>query len=105
MSNLVVEVVISADAPTVQVQAPAGTTPSGFKVSLSDATIAPQILAAAPYLATFANVTPGVYSATLQAVDQNGRGFGPVFSSGQVTVEADIMVDVPNVTSITLTVQ
>jgi hypothetical protein len=101
MSNLVVEVVISADAPTVQVQAPAGTSFAGFSVALSDASIPAQVLTVAPYLATFA-VQPGVYSATLQAADQNGKLFGPVFTSNSVTVEADVAVDVPNVTSITL---
>jgi hypothetical protein len=104
MSNLVVEVVISTDAPTVQVQAPAGTSFAGFKVALSDASVAAQVLTAAPYLATFA-VQPGTYTASLQAVDQNGKVFGPVFASEAKTVEADISVDVPNVTSITMTVQ
>jgi hypothetical protein len=102
MSNLVVEVVLSTEAPTVSVQAPAGTSFAGFSVALSDATIPAQVLTTAPYLATFVGVAPAVYTATLTAVDQNGKPFGAVFTSGQVTVEADISVDVPNVTSITL---
>lgn len=102
MTNLVVQVVIPADAPTIDVQVPAGTTPSGFKVALSDASIASQIVTAAPYAATFA-VQPGAtYTATLQSVDQNGNGFGPVFTSNPVTIDADISVSVPNVTSIAL---
>jgi hypothetical protein len=101
MSKLVVEVLISADAPTVQVQAPAGTSFAGFSVALSDASIPAQVLTTAPYLAAF-DVQPGTYSATLQAVDQNGKAFGQVFTSEPKTVDADIAVDVPNVTSITL---
>jgi hypothetical protein len=102
MSSLVVEVVLSTDTPTVPVQAPAGSSFAGFSVALSDATIPAQVLTAAPYLATFVDPAPAVYTATLQAVDQNGKRFGPVFTSGEVTFEADISVDVPNVTSITL---
>jgi len=105
MTNLVVQVVIAADVPTIEVQAPAGTVPSGFKIALSDASVAAQLVTAAPYAATFAVQAGATYTATLQSVDQNGNGFGPVFTSNPVTVEADISVSVPNVTSITLALQ
>jgi len=104
MSNVVIEIAIDPNTPTVEVQAPANTAFAGFKITPSDATVAPQVVTAAPWSAVFA-VNPGTLSAVGQAVDQNGKVFGPVFASNTITIEADISVAIPNATVLTLTLQ
>jgi len=104
MPNVVVEIAIDPNTPSFEVLAPAATAFSGFKITPSDATVAPQVVTAAPWSALFA-ANPGELSASAQAVDQNGKLFGPVFTSAIITVEADISVDVPNVTGLTLALQ
>lgn len=104
MPNVLIGFTIDPNTPTVEVLAPANTAFSGFKITPSDATVAPQVVTAAPWSAVFA-VNPGELSAVGQAVDQNGNVFGPVFTSNTVTVSADVQVSVPNVTTLTLSLQ
>ena len=104
MPNVVIEIAIDPNTPTVNVQAAAGTSFAGFKIIPSDSTVAPQVVTAAPWSAVFA-ANAGSLSATGQAIDQNGKSFGPVFSSNTITVEADVSVAIPNVTTLTLALQ
>ena len=104
MPNVVIGITIDPNTPTVEVQAPANTAFSGFKITPSDSTVAPQVVTAAPWSAVFA-ANPGELSATGQAVDQNGKVFGPVFVSPTITVEADVSVSVPNATALTLALE
>ncbi|WP_321913604.1 hypothetical protein [Paraburkholderia sp. J11-2] len=101
MPNVVIEIAIDPTTPTVSVQAAAGTSFAGFKITPSDATVAPQVVTAAPWSAVFA-VNAGSLSATAQSVDATGKLFGPVFTSNTITVEADISVAIPNVTTLTV---
>ena len=71
MPNVVAELAIDPNTPTLEVQAAAGTSFAGFKFIPSDSTVAPQVVAAAPWSAVFA-VNAGPLSMTAQALDQNG---------------------------------
>ncbi len=104
MPNVVIGITIDPNTPTIEVQAPANTSFSGFKITPSDATVAPQVVTAEPWSVVFA-ANPGELSATGQAVDQNGKVFGPVFVSPTISVEADVSVSVPNATALTLALQ
>ena len=90
--------------PNIEVQDPAGTSFAGFKFTPSDASVAPQVVTAAPWSAVFA-FNPGPVYCTMQAIDQNGKMLGPVFTSNTRNVEADISVSIPNVISVSLAPQ
>ncbi|PVX61215.1 hypothetical protein [Paraburkholderia unamae] len=81
---------------------PAGTVPAGIKFSLSDGSIAPQTVGAAPYSASFADVAPGTYTAIAQAVDASGNALGDPATSAAFTVSAPVLVDVPDVITVTV---
>lgn len=86
---------------TQQQAFPAGTVAAGIVISLSGGTIPAQTVTAAPYTASFADVAPGTYTATAQAVDASGNALGDPKVSAEFTVAAPVMVDVPE----TITVQ
>jgi hypothetical protein len=48
-----------------------------------------QMIAAAPYSASFVDVAPGTYTATAQAVDVNGVAVGELKTSAPFTIEDD----------------
>jgi hypothetical protein len=104
MPNVAVQVIIDPSTPTVEVQAAAGTSFAGFKITPSDTTVAPQIVTAAPWGALFA-ANPGPFSVVMQSADQNGNVFGPVFTSNTITVEADVSVSIPNISTVTVALQ
>jgi predicted phage tail protein len=81
---------------------PAGTVPAGIKFSLSDSTIQPQTVSTAPYSASFSDIAPGTYTATAQAVDASGNALGDPATSAEFTVAAPVMVDVPDVITVTV---
>ena len=60
-------------------------------------TIAPAVVSSAPYNATFADVAPGDYTVTAQAIDAAGNPLGaPV--TGSVSIPADAapaVIDIP----------
>lgn len=101
MPNVAVQVLIDPNTPNIEVQAAAGTSFAGFKITPSDSTVAPQVVTAAPWGAVFV-ANPGSFSVTMQSVDQNGNVFGPAFTSNTITVEADVSVSIPNVTTVTV---
>ena len=83
-------------------QFPAGTVPAGIVITIPG--IAPQTIAAAPYSATFDNVPPGSYTATVQAVDSAGAALGAPMTSAQFEIVAPTVgIDIPS--SISVTVQ
>jgi hypothetical protein len=104
MPNVAISITIDPNTPTVEVQAAAGTSFAGFKLTPSDTSVAAQVVTAAPWSAVFA-VNAGQLSATCQSVDQNGKVFGPVFTSNTITVEADVSVSIPNVQTLTVALQ
>ena len=102
MSTVIVQV---ATAPT---PFPAGTAPAGIAIALLGVSPTPdvtptQMITAAPYEATFANVPPGTYTASAAALDASGNPLGAPAVSAQFTVEAPVSVDVPQ--TVTVTVQ
>jgi hypothetical protein len=101
MSIVIVTVEVSG---TTAVSAPAGSSLAGASITLSNGAPA-QLIAAAPYTASFADVADGTYTATVQFVDQAGNPLGAATTSGPVTVASPVSIDVPNVVNIALTVQ
>jgi hypothetical protein len=91
---------------TVATQAqsfPAGTAAAGITITLVGAAVAPQTVTAAPYSASFADVAPGTYTASAQAVDHAGNALGAAAVSESFTIAApDVMVDVPATVSVTV---
>ena len=79
---------------------PAGTVPAGVKITLSNG--AAQVIAAAPYSATFTDVAPGSYTASAQAVDAAGADLGAAAVSAEFTIAAPVSVDVPSVVTVTV---
>jgi hypothetical protein len=86
---------------TTSTSFPAGTVAAGIVISLSGGAVPAQTVTAAPYTASFADVAPGTYTATAQAVDSSGNPLGAAATSAEFTVAAPVMVDVPQ----TVTVQ
>lgn len=98
MANVIVTVA------TQQQAFPAGTAAAGLVITLAGASVAPQHVTAAPYTASFADVAPGTYTASAQAVDANGNPLGAAAVSEAFTIAApDVMVDVP--ATVTVSVQ
>jgi len=102
-------VVVSVTAQSVQLAE--GAAPSGISINLVNPegiAFTPQLIASAPYTATFSNVPAGTgYTATAQTLDVNGKGLSDVMKSSAFDV-ADLPppmmpVDVP--ASISVTVQ
>ncbi len=80
---------------------PAGTKPAGISIGITG--IAPQLIAAAPYSATFTNVPDGSYTATAQAVDASGNPLGAPFTSATFTVASGtVAVDIPGAISVSV---
>ena len=77
---------------------PAGTQPAGIKVSLG--ALAPVMLTAAPYVATFEGVEAGDYVTTAQAVDVNDAGLGDAITAACTVAPDAVNVDVPTSMSI-----
>ena len=100
MSTVVVTVVSQAQ------QFPQGTVSAGIKITLSNG--ASQIITAAPYAATFTDVSVGAYTVVAEAVDASGAVLGASIS-GTVTIEAPVVPTAPVEVTIdvpaTLTVQ
>ncbi len=72
---------------------PAGTQPAGIRVTLG--TLAPVVVVAAPYVATFSDVPAGDYPIVAQAVDTSGKALGDAVNAS-VTVAPDaVQVDIP----------
>jgi len=86
MSTVVVTVVAQAQ------QFPAGTETAGIKVSLAG--FPEQTLTAAPYVAEFADVGPGEFAITAQAVDKEGNPLGEAIT-GSVAIAAPVVEEAP----------
>lgn len=98
MANVIVTVA------TQQQAFPAGTAAAGLVITLVGASVAPQHVTAAPYTASFADVAPGTYTASAQAVAADGSALGAAAVSEAFTIPApDVMVDVP--ATVTVSVQ
>ena len=102
MATVVVTLDVQGTTPII---APAGTTLAGLSISLSGGAYPAQVIATAPWSASFANVAAGEYTATVVGVDDNGKPLGASVSSAQFTVQADVSIDVPNVVSVSVQVQ
>ena len=89
MSTVVVTVVTQSQ------QFPAGTEAAGIKVSLGG--FPDQTLTAAPYVAEFADVGPGEFAITAQAVDAEGNALGAAVT-GSVTIAAPEAAPAPEAT-------
>lgn len=97
MSTVIVSV-----ATTGQ-QFPASTVSTGIVITLVGAAVAPVHVTAAPYTATFTDVTPGTYSASAQSVDQNGAPIGAAAVSEPFTVSApDVTIDIPQTVTVAI---
>ena len=95
--------VINAAIVTQSVNLPEGVTFAGINVTLTDGANFNQTVAAdlSSNTATFANVPPGTYTATAQAVDSSGGAIGPATQpSNPVTVAA---LTFPQPQTVTLT--
>ncbi|MDE1182318.1 MAG: hypothetical protein PW947_17905, partial [Paraburkholderia sp.] len=68
---------------------PAGTAAQGGIMFTLSNGAAPQLVAVAPFSATFADVAPGSYTVTAQAVDVAGAAVGPAVISEAFTVADD----------------
>lgn len=72
---------------------PAGTQPAGIRITLG--TLAPVVVAVAPYVATFSDVPAGNYPVSAQTVDASGNTLGDAVTAS-VTVAPDaVQVDIP----------
>lgn len=91
---------------TVATQAqnfPSTTIAGGIVITLVGASVAPQTVTAAPYSASFADVAPGQYSASAQAIDHAGNPLGAAAVSEAFTIAApDVSIDVPATVSVTV---
>lgn len=87
---------------TVATSFPTGTIPAGIVITLVGSSVAPQTVTAAPYSASFADVAPGQYTASAQAVDHAGAALGAAAVSAEFTIAAPVMVDVPSVVTVTV---
>jgi hypothetical protein len=96
MSTVVVSVA------TQSVAFPSTTVPAGIVITLVGATNTPQTVTAAPYTASFADVAPGVYTASAVAVDSSGNSLGAAAVSESFTVAAPVMVDVPSTVTVSI---
>ncbi|WP_394779084.1 hypothetical protein [Undibacterium sp.] len=98
-------VVITVASTSTQV--PVGPAAAGILIGLAGAggvaAASAQTIAAAPYAATFADVAPGVYSATAQAVDVNGQPLGEPIVSASFEV-ADVAPPGPTTMAVDLPV-
>lgn len=82
---------------------PAGTVAAGVSISLSGGAVPAQTVTAAPYSATFADVAPGTYTASAQAVDASGNPLGAAAVSAEFTIAAaDVNVDIPSTVTVTV---
>jgi hypothetical protein len=79
---------------------PAGTVLSGYSFSINGAT--PQTISAAPFEATFADVSPGDNVATVQALDGAGAPLGDPASAPFTVPQPDVVLQVPAVVTVTL---
>jgi hypothetical protein len=87
---------------TVEADQPAGTAAQGGIVFTLSNGAAPQTIAAAPFTASFADVVPGSYVATCQAVDVNGNPVGALLTSDQFTIAAPVPFQIPSSISVTV---
>lgn len=84
-------------------QFPSTTVSAGVSISLSGGAVPAQVISAAPYSATFADVAPGTYTASAQAVDAAGNAIGAAAVSAEFTIAApDVSIDVPSVVNVTV---
>jgi hypothetical protein len=89
-------------AASVAADQPASTAAqAGISISMSNGSAA-QVIAAAPFAATFTDVAPGSYTATAFAVDVNGNQVGSPITSDSFTVAAPVVYNMPS--GITVTV-
>lgn len=95
MANVIVTVA------TQQQAFPAGTVAAGIVITLSGG-VAPQTVTAAPYSASFADVAPGSYTASAQAIAADGSALGAAAVSAEFTIAAPVNVDVPQTVSVTV---
>lgn len=97
MATVIVSIATQAQA------FPAATVAGGIVITLVGAAVAPQTVTTAPYSASFADVAPGTYTASAQAIDHAGNPLGAAAVSEAFTVAApDVMVDVPATVSVTV---
>lgn len=91
---------------TVETQAqpfPSGTVAAGVSISLSGGVLHAQLITTAPYSASFADVAPGTYTASAQAVDASGNPLGAAAVSAEFTIAApEVNVDVPSVVTVAI---
>lgn len=88
---------------TVATPFPAGTVAAGISISLSGGAVPAQTVTAAPYTASFADVAPGSYTASAQALDANGQPLGAAAMSAEFTIAApDVSVDVPSTVTVAI---
>jgi hypothetical protein len=85
---------------------PAGTVAGGIQIgvvgSAGSPVITPQVVASAPYSASFPNVTPDTYTITAQAIDGSGNCLGAAVSVVQVisaSAQAEVSIDIPSAIS------
>lgn len=84
---------VTVTVAALPVSFPAGTQPAGIKVTLG--TLAPVVVAAAPYAATFSDVPAGDYPISAQTVDVSGNALGDAVTASVTVAPDTVQVDIP----------
>lgn len=87
---------------TVEANFPPGTVAAGINFTLSGGVVAPQLVTAAPFTASFADVADGSYTVSAQAVDAAGTAIGAAAVSSEFVVATDVSIAIPSVVTVSL---
>lgn len=87
---------------TQEQQFPAGTVAAGILFTLSGAVAPTQLVTAAPFTASFADVPDGPYTVQAQAVDAANGPIGAAAVSAEFVIASDVSIAIPSVVTISL---
>ncbi|MGA7781157.1 MAG: hypothetical protein WCA85_26090 [Paraburkholderia sp.] len=87
---------VVATLSTVESDQPATTAAQGGITFTLSGGAPSQLIAAAPYSASFSDVAPGSYTVTTQAVDVNGNAVGAAVTSEEFAVAAPVQYNLPS---------
>jgi hypothetical protein len=87
---------------TVDTKFPAGTAAAGISISISGGSVQAQLIAAAPYTASF-QLEPGTYTASAQSVTADGTLIGASATSAEFTVaDSDVTIAIPSAVTVAI---
>jgi hypothetical protein len=87
---------------TVETQFPAGTVAAGINFTLSGGVVPAQLVTAAPFTVSFADVADGSYTVTAQAVDAAGTAIGAAAVSAEFVIASDVSIAIPSVVTVSI---